>query len=105
MNNVAFRSGARFPRAWLEPIEQRRVRFALISAPFAEIKAACSLKISDNIARNATLVLANAVLRDGVHSKQRISFIPIIVVKILTLILLYLKEPKPSSHRALVLFL
>jgi hypothetical protein len=29
--------GGRFPRAWLQPIEQRRVRFVIISAPFAEI--------------------------------------------------------------------
>ncbi len=30
-------SGGRFPRARLQPIEQRRVRFVIISAPFAEI--------------------------------------------------------------------
>ena len=66
-------TGGRFPPAWLQPIEQRRVRFALISALFAEIKAACSLRVVLHTAHNATLLLAKAVLRYGFGRSRRLS--------------------------------
>ncbi|PIC98167.1 hypothetical protein CSV65_10860 [Sporosarcina sp. P31] len=39
MHGIATPAGDAFRRAWLEPSEQRRVRFALISVYFTEIKA------------------------------------------------------------------
>jgi len=55
--SAATGAGKRFPRGAGEPIEQRRVRLALISAHLAEIKAS-------GVA-NSTLFGAKAVLRNG----------------------------------------
>src|SRR5690606_1046198 len=64
-----------FLGAWLEPIEQRRVRFAVFLRSLQKLRQpfrhSCSLRVAKNIARNAALLLANAVLRNGVRCSRR----------------------------------
>ncbi len=66
-------SGGRFPRARLQPIEQRRVRFALISAFFAEIKASVPLLPTQRI-RKKRNVLGTSIAERPLEIEEREEF-------------------------------
>ncbi|WP_239433589.1 hypothetical protein [Sporosarcina sp. ACRSL] len=70
----AFATGGRFPRAVREPIEQRRVRFAVFLRFLQKLRHPYSAPLRSQKTLLATLrfLLAKAVLRDGFRRSRRL---------------------------------
>ncbi|PIC64734.1 hypothetical protein CSV79_05065 [Sporosarcina sp. P13] len=62
MSGISATERDAFRRAWLEPSEQGRVRFAVFLRSMQKLRQLC--------APNASLLLAKAVLRNGFRSVQ-----------------------------------
>ncbi len=65
-------SGGHFPRARLQPIEQRRVRFAVFLRSLRKLR---------HPALNASLLFAKAVLRNGFRRSRHLSLQSTIVAR------------------------